>query len=127
MKEFIHKRRVCQGLRLDTRYAVAISGFIISIVLHELFHVVMHWGRIVSVGFFSSPDTIVQIVSFAPQGYDVAAEEAAAYTITGIVILATIAVIWHMSDKKDTRTIGQILFPKGVGAQQSELLKFLHI
>lgn len=125
MQERVQKRQKRLGVLPDARIIVAVIGLVLSVVLHELFHVLMHWGHITSFGFFTTPGTIVQIVSVVPAGYNVASEEAIAYTISASVILITIAVIGVIHDKKDTRSFTQILFPKGINPQQLETLELM--
>ncbi|MDB5180217.1 MAG: hypothetical protein JWN12_849 [Candidatus Saccharibacteria bacterium] len=125
MQVLVQKRQKRPVIQLDARIVVAMIGLILSVVLHELFHAVMHWGHITSIGFFTTPGTIVQIISVVPEGYNVASEEAVAYTITATVILITIAIIGAIHDTKDTRSFSQILFPKGISTQQLETLELM--
>ncbi|MDB5161826.1 MAG: hypothetical protein JWM52_334 [Candidatus Saccharibacteria bacterium] len=125
MQASVQKRQKHLVIQLDARIVVAVIGLILSVVLHELFHVAMHWGHIISVGFFATPGEIVQIISVVPEGYNVASEEAVAYTITAAVILSTIAIIGAIHDAKDTRSLSQILFPKGISTQQLEMLELM--
>jgi hypothetical protein len=97
-------------LSIGVRVAVAITGLILSVVLHELFHVIMHWGHITSVGLFTDSHTIFEVVvNDTPAGYDVNLEELVAYMITGIVILITTIIVWHLNDISDKRTLTQTL------------------
>ena len=105
----------------DSRVLVGFSGILLSVVLHELFHVVMHWGHIVNVSFFTGNGAILAIESITPIGYDVQLEEAIAYSITLLTILMTLVVMWKLHDKKDTRSARETL---GVGHSR-DLMKLL--
>jgi len=94
----------------DLRILVSLIGLILSVVLHELFHIVMHWGHISSVVLLPGNGSLVEITSVAQLGYDLQLEEFIAYTITVFVMLATIITVWKIHDKKDTRTAHQIIF-----------------
>lgn len=96
----------------DIRLLVGLSGLILSVVLHEVFHIAMHFGNITSIHLFPNLSAGVEITSVAPAGYDVMLEEAIAYAISSLTILVTIIVVWKIHDAKDTRTYEQILFSK---------------
>lgn len=83
-----------------------------SVVLHELFHVIMHWGEIVSVRIFPDLYTIVAIQSHSTPGYNVSNEELIAYGITIVVLLATLDLITVFRDATDHRTSREILIGK---------------
>ncbi len=94
---------------LGVRVVIAIIGLIMSVVLHELFHILVHWGHITSIGFFTDTHTIVEVIVDVPNGYNVNSEELVAYMITGIVILITTIIVWHLTDVNDKRTLSQTL------------------
>ena len=98
---------------IDARTIVGVVGLFLSIVLHELFHILMHLGHITSMGIFTDSHTLAEVNVVVPQGYNAEVEEFAAYTITLVIILITVAAIGMIHDKKDTRTFDQIIFPKG--------------
>lgn len=106
MSERSNKRLV---LWRDARILFGLSGLILSVALHELFHIIVHWGDVTGVALFTNPYTIAEVTVFTHPGYDTAYEEAIAYGITGIVMLATITIVWRIHDAKDTRTVAQIL------------------
>jgi hypothetical protein len=90
---------------------VGLIGAIMSIVLHELFHIIMHWDQVPHINLLPGHDVIVEIqVRLAP-GYDLEGEETVAYLITIAVILLTAAIMFRIYDAADKRTTGQILFP----------------
>jgi len=88
-------------------------GVILSIMLHELFHVLMHWKTIVHFGVFVNPWTLVEIDVNEPEGYDFVTEEIMAYCITIVVIVITIYVIAKIHDHYDKKSLRQTLVPKG--------------
>lgn len=111
---------------LAVRVLVGLVGVTLSVVLHELFHILMHWGRISHISLFPKWGTIVQIDTHLPPGYDLAGEEMAAYGITLVVIFITMVIIFKIGDSEDKRSSGQILFPKDKTMQKlkpSELLE----
>lgn len=91
---------------------VGVVGFLLSIILHELFHLVMHWHQITGVLFFPNFYTIAQLVVNIPASYDLASEEFIAYSISAAVLICTAIIIGQMQDSSDTRTVRQILFPR---------------
>lgn len=99
------KRRVVLSL------LIGIIGIILSIVLHELFHLLMHIGEVQSISLFANHHAIAQIMINVPVGYDIEIEELIAYTITVAVQAATIATIWKVNEKKD-ETFTQTLLGK---------------
>lgn len=111
---------------IAVRVLVGVMGVILSLVLHELFHIVMHWGYITHVNFFPTPWTAVQIDASIPPGYDLNGEEIVAYGITLLVLLITTIIIFRIKDSEDERSTGQILFPDDRDMQTlspSELLE----
>lgn len=102
-----------QQRRVDqtTILLVAIIGSLLSITLHELLHIVLHWGQITGVEVFPNFYTVAEVVIDVPDGYDLAAEEFLAYMVSAVVLLATAGAITRIYDNGDTRTVQQILFP----------------
>lgn len=93
------------------RILVGAIGLFLSVALHELFHIVMHWQDIRHIDFFPTPWSMVQIDAVIPEGYDLAGEEMAAYGITLFVVFITALIIFKMKDSEDKRSSGEILFP----------------
>lgn len=114
---------------LGTKILVGVIGLTLSIVLHELFHVLMHLDQVPHIGLFPAHSgAIAEILVWLPQGYDLEGEEIAAYMITLIVMLFTVMVIFEIHDHTDERTSGQILFPNDKEMQKlnpSELLRLI--
>lgn len=96
----------------DARVIIASVGILLSVVLHELFHMLVHFGNVVSFGFLNGSHAIAHVTVSAPAGYDVNFEEFIAYTITFSVLLMTAIVIWSISDSKDSRSFARHLLPK---------------
>ena len=90
---------------------IALIGVTLSIALHELFHVIVHWDQVPHIGLFPNHATIAEIAIRLPQGYDIEGEEMVAYAITLLVILATAMIIFKIDDANDHRTSAEILFP----------------
>lgn len=96
---------------LHVQILIGILGFMLSLVLHELFHILVHWNHIRQIDFFPNALTIVQIDVMLPAGYDIEGEEIAAYGITLLVMILTVMAIYKVRDTDDKRSAGQILFP----------------
>jgi hypothetical protein len=117
MKQFTRRVRQVRRAFFDIRTLVAIAGLLLSVVLHELFHGILHWGSISSIRLFPNSSAIVEITSTTKIGYSTQFEEAIAYTITFITLLVTAVIIAKMSDKKDTRSFLQTVFPRDARMQ----------
>lgn len=118
-------RKAAEGY-VVVRVLVGILGLTLSVVLHELFHIFMHWGRITHIKFFTNPWSIVEIEAATPPGYDVEGEEMVAYGITLLVIFITTVIIFRIKDSEDKRSTKQILFPGDKDMQKldpSEMLE----
>jgi hypothetical protein len=90
---------------------VGLIGLILSIVLHELFHIALHWDHVPHINLFPGHDVVAEIQVQLPPGYDLEGEEVIAYIITIAVVLLTAAIMFRIYDAADKRTTGQILFP----------------
>lgn len=97
---------------LRTRLTIGLVGFLLSIALHELFHVLLHVHQIAGVRFFPNFYTIAELVIKLPADYDLASEEFVAYAISAGVLITTAILIGKVSDSQDRRTANQILFPE---------------
>ena len=91
--------------------AVGLVGVIMSVGLHELFHVLVHWGDIASIHLFPDRHAIVEIVLRSPHDFDLRLEEMAAYSITFLVLVITIAVVNRLGDRASEKSFSQLLFP----------------
>jgi len=112
---------------LNIQILVGILGIILSIVFHELFHVIVHWNHIQHVSLFPSFGTIVQIDVISPPGDDIPGEEFIAYGITLLVMLITVMIIYKIRDTNDNRSTGQILFPKDSKMQKMDPSEMLEL
>lgn len=106
---------------------IGLLGLTLSLVLHELFHVFMHWGSVSHINFFPHMGALVQVDVMLPPGYDLEGEEIAAYCITLLVILITVAIIFKIGDSEDKRSSGQILFPNDKKMQKMNPSKMLEL
>lgn len=106
---------------------IGLLGLTLSLVLHELFHVFMHWGSVSHINFFPHLGALVQVDVMLPPGYDLEGEEIAAYCITLLVILVTVAIIFKIGDSEDKRSSGQILFPNDKKLQKMNPSKMLEL
>ena len=66
-------------------------GLPLSIILHELFHVLMHLNDVVGVRLFSDGN-IVGIITKPMPGYNHLPEELVAYLITAITLVITMVI-----------------------------------
>jgi len=111
MQQFLRRVRRSRRTLFSIQAFIAVVGIVLSVALHELFHVFVHWGSITHVHLFPNTHAIVEIGVNAPVGYTTELEEAFAYGVTMIVMIATIAVLYKISDVKDTRTFAETVFP----------------
>jgi ASC-1-like (ASCH) protein len=112
---------------LDIQILVGVIGVILSVVLHELFHIFVHWGHIRHISLFPSLGTIVQIDVLPSSGSDIEGEELIAYGITLLVLLITVMIIFKIRDTNDKRSSGQILFPKDSNMQKIDPIEMLEL
>jgi hypothetical protein len=112
---------------IATRVVIGLIGLTLSVVLHELFHILVHWGHVTHVSFFPRLTTIVEIKAWLPPGYDLEGEEIAAYGITLVVMLITTIIIFRVGDSEDKRSPSQILFPKDKEMQKLDLSNVLEL
>lgn len=120
------KRTGISGNEIATQILVALLGFILSLVLHEAFHIAMHWQYIQHISLFPPGGVIARVDVALPPGYDLEAEEMVAYGITMIVMIITIIIMYKIRDTNDTRSAGEMLFPKQKDMQKlspSQMLK----
>jgi hypothetical protein len=104
----------------DSRVWIGCIGVALSLVLHEFFHILLHWGNIQSFVLFPDGKAIVEMVAYVPVGYNVQLEEFIAYGITVATLLITLGLIWKVSDKRTTRTFRTAVLPKWSTLHQLE-------
>ena len=90
---------------------VGTIGLTMSVVLHELFHIFVHWGEIASVDLFPSRHAIVEIVLSSPREFNLLVEEAIAYSITLLVLLMTVVLVNKLQDRASEKSFSQLFFP----------------
>jgi hypothetical protein len=123
-------RKVASGVTSFFSYVrtyVGLFGIFLSIVLHELFHIIVHWGDIQSIRIFPHPTAIVEIIVSTPENYDVNYEEFIVYSITIIVLLFTACLITALSDKRNTKTLSEVLLPQWSELHTISQAEFLEI
>ncbi len=101
-----------QQLRLGLlKVGIGLVGLLMSIVLHELFHIAMHWGEITRIDILPDRYTLAQVIVELPQGENLIWEETMAYGITLLVMVATVILIGRVHDKADDKSFSELLFP----------------
>lgn len=125
----IGEGRKASFLLFDSRLWIAFLGVFLSIALHELFHILMHWNSIVSVKILPNIYTLVEVNSTSLHHYDTSLEELIAYSITLVTLLATAMLIVQINDSKDTRSFSEILLPKNSDIKnlsETEFFELVH-
>lgn len=105
------------ALTLDPRVLVGLGGVLLSVVMHELLHVVMHWGDIQQVGLFPDRHAIFEIIFEPSTVYDLAIEEGFAYTVTMATIILTAMLVSDIHEARDKRGVQQIIFTNNTSDQ----------
>lgn len=93
-------------------FVVGIIGLFLSVALHELFHILMHWGHITAIRILPNTSAIVEVDAMMAPDYDLQVEETIAYSITFAVILITAIIMTKIIESRDRRTFGQTFLPK---------------
>lgn len=78
--------------------AIVAIGLVLSVVLHECLHMLLHLGHIQRIELLPGNGNIFQVVATTPVGYNVMIEELFAYLVTVVVLLATVyiaASVWY--------------------------------
>lgn len=94
---------------LDIRVVVVICGVILSIVMHELFHIIIHWDEILKVGLFPDRQTIFEVLFVPTANDDIVVEEIIAYAITMTTLVITAMLINDINELRDKRSVSQII------------------
>lgn len=97
---------------IDLRIIILFLGLLLSIIMHELFHIVMHWDEINSISVFPDHNAIVTIFLSPSDEYDVMVEELFAYLITMITIILAIMLVGDINESRDNRSIRQLILGK---------------
>lgn len=107
--------RKVSGVVFDLRVIVGLLGIILSVLVHELFHIIVHWGEIDSIHIFPDSGAIVEMI-FTPRAtYDLVVEEAFAYTITMVTLILTAMLIGDINDAKNESMAPQTVIAKDFG------------
>ena len=94
----------------STRAAIAVVGIVLSVVLHELYHIALHWGDIVAIRVFPAPFVVAEVEFIARAGHSMLVEEVIAYVMSTLVIIATIFTLLALPHKKGTApTVASLL------------------
>lgn len=109
------------------KVAIAFVGLTLSIVLHEAFHVAVHWDAIQSITLLPNPMVLVEITSTAHATDNLILEEAVAYSITILVLLLTIMAISKVHDSKDARGFKEIALPKHSSLHELDIAELIEI
>lgn len=80
---------------------ILIIGVFLSVLLHELTHVLLHIGEISKVALLPNPFTIVELTLTSPEHYDLAGEELLAYLVSALTIIITM----YFFDKSKPKTV----------------------
>lgn len=91
---------------------VGIIGLFLSVLLHELFHIALHWGHITAIRILPNPMALVEVDAVMSTDYDLQFEEAIAYSITFAVILITAIIMTKIMESRDKRTFSETFLPK---------------
>lgn len=105
------------------KIVIMVIGLVLSVVLHEAFHIGVHWGEIESISFFQG-ESIAEIIVTKHSDSDIQNEEIAAYLITLLVIFFTVMIIYRINDATDTRTVRQILSEDSKDLQKMKSAEF---
>lgn len=92
------------GAFFDLRVIVALSGILLSVAAHELFHIILHWGEIKGIHILPGNDAIVEILFTSSVNYDTAAEELFAYSISTSTLLLTAMLVNDIHEVKNATT-----------------------
>lgn len=110
MKRFLQTVRSAGTYIIDVRVLYALTGLILSIVAHELVHVLVHFGDITTVHILPNLSTIVALNLDSVQGYDLNSEELVAYAVSGLVQLITIIDVFAIHDSHSRKPIEKLIF-----------------
>lgn len=93
----------------DIRLVLLLAGLLMSVVLHELLHVLLHWGYVTSISVFPAPFVIAEVRFLVAPGYDIIPEEIAAYALSIAVLVLTLMKVLSIPSRKTGKTTVQQL------------------
>lgn len=100
---------------LDVRFVYMTIGLVMSVVLHELFHAIMHVGDITSVVLFPNSHAIFGMTHSAMDPSALVIEELTAYGISAAVLLITIIDVFAIHDSRKSEPVLSHFEDLGVG------------
>lgn len=96
--------------KVSTAHVVIIlCGVLLSIVGHELAHLVLHFGHIAGIHILPTLGTGMEILVIADRPYDIDAEEFLAYAVSALIIVATSYAITKYHDRHDLHSVTNLL------------------
>jgi hypothetical protein len=123
MKHFWEMVRGAGKYAYDVRILYALTGLLLSIVAHELVHVLVHFGSINAVHILPNLSTIIALNLDSAQGYDLNSEELLAYAVSGLVQLITIIDVFAIHDSHSRKSIEKLIFKdEDISEADSKLL-----
>lgn len=94
----------------DIRVLYLLGGVTVSVIAHELVHLLMHLDTVESIHFFPDALTIVSIpVAEHMSAAELMNEEAVAYFVSTIVLFITVMDIFAIHDSRDQRSVDEIV------------------
>lgn len=117
-------------LLLDSRVIVGLVGALLSVVMHELFHVIVHLGEVTGVSILPGTGAIVAVTLAYTAEYHQGLEEALAYVVTLVVLLLTTMLVCDIHDSRSTKSIRQTILPKDFSdtySQHDEYMALNHL
>ena len=112
----------------DIRVVYALCGILLSIIAHELVHIIIHFGSMQSIHLFPDWYTIAAIESSVNGAYDTLLEEGIAYTMSTLVLGITVIDVFAIHDSRcdksahETISLGDI--EPSFAAEQLERVVF---
>lgn len=88
----------------DARVLYMLGGIFMSVVAHELFHVLMHLGDIHSAELFPDAHAIFSMSHNVMSSRQLMAEESVAYVISAVVILITVIDVFAIHDSRSNHS-----------------------
>ena len=123
MKRFLQTVRGAGTYLFDVRVLYALTGLLLSIIAHELVHVLVHFGDINAVHILPNLSTIVALNLDSANTYDLNPEELVAYAVIGLVQLITIIDVFAIHDSHSRKPIEKLIFKdEDISEADSKLL-----
>lgn len=113
------------SLLLEPRVIVGLVGALLSVVMHELFHIIVHLGEVSGVSVLPGTGAIVEVTLANTAEYHQGLEEALAYTITMVVLLLTTMLVCDFHDARSVKSVRQTILPKDFSDNYSQHDEYL--